>query len=389
MTQAPALQLPKRFEGRYNRGVMNELRSWLVISWWALRYLLYRLGIGKCPLLSGSYPEAMIVVGRCCGWLNRIEIVGAENCPKHGPAGFASNHVKADDPMAFYRAIYLASECGIFPRFIGRDNVLDKGLFSRIIDLNEILALCGGIVFTRDRVKMAQLKPVIQFLCDGDCFGLFPGRTRTRTGVIFEYPEGSDGPGGFSLFVAHAQRRQPDLQIPLVSAARTFHPVSKRTIFVVGEPQYLPDDADRATRADMDCRVVERIAAVSAVNVPQVLCAILCNRSIHNRLGPVAVTTLEAAVRKVVSGITDRYVDPVAKTDLEGEVQAMLKYLRRAGMVHVRRGMVTLNAEAVRRTPEPDFEFRKRNPIKFLTNQILHCTNVIEAVERVSLDLGS
>ncbi len=381
-------QLPERFEERYNRGVIHELRCWLVLTWWWVRYFLYRVGIGECPILSSSYREAMIVVGRCCGWLHRIEIVGAENCPNHGPAAFASNHLKGDDPLAFYRAIYLGSERNIFPRLIGRDDVVYNGPFSGLIDLNEVLALCGGIVFSRDNVKMAQLKPVIQSFCDGDCFALFPGRTRSRTGVIFEYPNGSDGPGGLSLFVAHAQRKQPGLRIPLISVARTFHPVSKQTIFVIGEPQYLPSDAGRTTRNDMDRLVVERIAAVSAVNVPQILCAILCDRSIHNRLGPVAVTALEAAVREIVNGITGRYVDPAAKTDLEHEVKAMLKYLRRAGMVHVRRGMVTLNAEAVRHTPEPDFAFRDKNPIQYLTNQILHCTNVLQAVERVSPNLG-
>jgi hypothetical protein len=330
----------------------------------------------------------MTVVGRCCRWADRIEIVGAENCPKEGPAGFASNHFKGEDPPTFYRAIHLASGCNIYPHMIGRDDAFDNAPFSWLIDFNEILSLCGGIVFTREHVKLAQLKPVIQYLCDGECVALYPGRTRSRTGVIFEYPDGADGPGGLSMFVAHAQRRRPDTRIPIVPAARTFHPITKRSIFVMGEPQYLPPDADRATRATLDCRVVEIIAALSAVNVPQIVSAILYDRCIHSRLEPVSLAALEAGVGQVVDSITDRYVDPAATTNLEGEVKKTVKYLRRAGLVRVRDGEVTLNAEALQHTPEPDFEFRKKNPIKYLTNQILHCTTVIEAVERVSPTLA-
>ncbi|MCP4639578.1 MAG: hypothetical protein GY851_04060 [bacterium] len=366
---------------------MNGLRCWIAATWWITRYFLYRKGIGSLPLLSDVYPETMTVVGHVLRWGSRIRIRGAEHCPRHGPAAFAANHFKFDDPPVMFRVIYLGSGNNIYPHFLGRDDIFAGAPLANLIDYNEVLELTGGVLFTRESVKLSQLKPIVKVLRDGGCFALYPGRKRSRSGVIMEYPDENPEPGGVALFVGQAQRGRPDLRIPVVPLARTYNPVTKKSAFVFGEPDYLPPDADRAQRAELDCRVAERIAQLAEIDVLQIVCGILCMRAIHNRHEAIALSAFEEAVRQVVDSVPKRNVDPAVETRLGREVKGALKYLRKKGMLRLTRDQVVPDLTAIQSDRPITYEFRDENPVKYTTNQILHCFDVIRAVETVALEL--
>ncbi|MBN2308652.1 MAG: 1-acyl-sn-glycerol-3-phosphate acyltransferase [Candidatus Hydrogenedentes bacterium] len=338
--------------------------------------------------MSDVFPETMIVVGRLLKWPKRLRIRGAEHCPERGPAAFAGNHMKFDDPPIMFRAIYLASGNRIFPHFLGRDDIFAGAPLSGLIDYNEVLVLANGVLFSRESVRLSQLKPIIKLLREGECFGLYPARTRSRSGAIIEYPEGSEEPGGLSMFVAQAQRGRPGLAIAVVPLARTYNPVSKKTTIVFDAPESLPHDADRDAQREFDCRIVERIASQIEVNVPQVLSAILRLRCIHGRIGPIDTAALEDAVRSVFEGISHPYVDPAAREALRREVRSTVRYLRRKGMLAVKGRTIIPNADAIDAQPPMDYEFRDRNPVKYLTHQIIHLADVTAEAERAALAMA-
>jgi hypothetical protein len=367
---------------------MDELRSWAVVSWRLFRYLLYRLRIAPRPIFSDAYREAMIVVGRVLGWPKHLRIVGADRCPKSGPAAFIGNHVKFDDPPVMYRAIYLASGGAIFTHFLGRDDIFADAPFSWLIDYNEVLEMVGGVLFTRESVRLSQLKPIIQILQAGECFGLYPARTRSRTGAVMECPEDSEGPGGVALFVAYARRGRAGVDAPIVPIGRTFNPATKRTAVVFGEPEHLEQGADRAAQRAFDFHLAERIAELIEINAAQILSAVLLTHCVHGRAGRIEFEALERAVASVAAECRCRNVDPAVERALGREVRKTVKYHAKKGMVRVENGTVVPEADAILATPEADYEFRERNPVKFLTNQIIHFPDVVLAVERAASELA-
>lgn len=366
---------------------MSELRNWVRVVSWVLRYFLYRIGMGARPEMKPYYPDAMVVVGRLCGWPHRIRIVGAENCPKHGPAAFAGNHLKFDDPPIMFRAIYLASGGVINAHFLGRDDIFADAPFARLVDYNDILDLTGGVLFTRESVRLAQLKPVIRLLQQGECCALYPARTRSRTGVVMELPEGHEEPGGLSLFVAQAQRNGSARQIPVVPLTRTFNPVNGRNAFLFGAPEFLPGDATREERFAFDCTMVVRIANLIELNTPQILAAILCIRALHHRDGAISLEALTGAVRRVVDAAPHPHIDPAIAADLPGEMRATLRHFAAKRMLRLHGGTILPDGDAIRRNPDCDYHYRDNNILKYLANQILHLTRVIAAAEDAALSL--
>lgn len=347
------------------------------------------MGIGTCPKLSDIYPETMAVVGRVLKWHKRLRVIGAEHCPSSGPALFPGNHMKFDDPLVMYRAIYLASGCNIFPRFLARNDIFAGARFSWLIDYNELLGLCGAILFERENVRMAQLKPIIRLLRAGESVSLYQARTRSRTGCIMELPEGSEELGAVSMFAAQAQRGMDEGHVIAVPTARSYNPATKMTTVAFGEPLTLDRNASREERQQFDKQIALGIAYSAEIHAAQLVSALLCMRSIHNITAPVTVEELTRETAQVVARSGRRSLHPGLENNLEDEVNAVLRYLEEMGMVKLDGGMVEMDADAVERVPERDESFKKVNPVKYLTNQIIHFEDVTAAVEDVVLAASS
>ena len=237
---------------------------------------------------------------------------------------------------------------------------------------------------SRNKARLSQIKPLIALLTTDESFCMFNGRSRTRSGLFFEYRDGIAEPGSIAFFLAHAQRRRPQTPVPAVPVARTFNPATKRSTVVLGEPLFLPEGAGRAAQRAFDFDLAARMGDLVEINVPHVLSGLLYLHCLHARPAALDVTGLQARTQTVFDGLRHRHVDPAAKTGLEGEMRQTLRYFAKHHMLRRRGLRVELNKAAILSAPPLDNAYKKANPVKYLTNQILHLTDVTALLERAT-----
>jgi len=366
---------------------MNELRSWIVLFWRLLHYFPYKWGFVKeAPGIYDIFPETMDVLGRILGWHKYVFVRGAENCPRKGPAVFTGNHMKMDDAWITFRAVYLASQ-GLYAKFMMRNDFFSGSrlLQNRFFDVNDLTAMGGTYHVNRENVTLAQLKPFVKILSEGDTFIMFPGRTRSRTGMFVEYRDGMEEPGGVSFFIAQAQRRHPDVRVPAVPVTRTHNLINNRSSLVFGEPFYLDQNADRAEQRAFDFELMIRMGELVEINVPHLLGGILYLLCLHKLAERTTVHDLERRVAAARDRITARYIDPQATQNLGGELREALTFLQKHGQVRLAGDAVELVSDSILSAPEQDKTYKEKNPVKFFTNQVMHLPDVVSAIHEVVL----
>lgn len=365
---------------------MRMLYCWIVFLGVVVLQPFYRLGLlRKQPRFTDHYEESRTAWGSATRWDARMRIVGNGHCPKAHPAIYAGNHVKLDDPFFVWRAVHRSSGETIYCNFLMRDDFGTKPPWSWLpIRFNELAAAAGAFGISRGNVSLAQLKPLIGVLRRPGSFIIFPGRTRSRSGCIFEYREGVVEPGAVSFFLYYGQRKD-GARIPAVPVARTPNPVSGVSAINFGEAMYLEAGASREAQRAFDYELVLRIAELIEINVPHVVCTLLYLRCLHQRGATIERKALREAAAQIVGAITGRRVDPAAHADLDGELTRTLRFLAKRGMLRLNHATITLDAEAILFTPPLESRFRKQNPVKFQVNQILHFADVIALVEECCL----
>lgn len=367
---------------------MKELRAWIVVASLFLRYFMYRLGLIRCPEFLHAYPEGVIVFDRLMGWPRNLRVEGAQHCPTQGPAVFAGNHQKKDDPFVMYRAVHRVTN-GAYPvRYMMRDDFF-KGtrgiLKSRLLDVDELARLAGSLQISRDRVQLSQLKPFISLLREGGAFIMYPGRSRTRSGLFVEYREGIEEPGGVMFLVAQAQRGRPDLRVPVVPTIRTYNPVKKKSTVAFGPPLYVPADADRAVQRELDLELIDAMGQLVELNIAHIVAGILYCRALHGRAPEMSCDALVAAAREVLNACDALPTDPEARANPAAECRQTLAFLSEKGAISVSGSSFIIHTDRVLSTPEPDTNYAKLNPVKHLLNQILHLPVAIQAIEAAAL----
>ncbi len=367
---------------------MFELYAWIRVSWRLLRYLGYRMGLGECPTLLDLYPEAVVLFDRVMGWPRTLFVKGGEHCPRMGPVVYAGNHAKKDDPFIMYRAVNRVTGWSCEIRYMMRDDFFAGIPNLRIVDVDELLRMLGAQQISRDNVQLSQLKPFVKLLREGNGFIMYPGRSRSRSGLFMEYRDGIDEPGGVTFFLAQAQRGKPDLHVPAVPMARSYNPVTKRSVVAFGPPQYLPHDADRAEQRAADFRLVEAMSELVEINVAMTVAALLYLHCLHDRPSPIDQGALVSAVRATLHACSERrFIDQAALSDLPREVKITLEYFEKHAMLDLRGTAVWPNKESILAAPELDTAYIKKNPVKHLVNQTLHLADVTTAFEAAAEDL--
>lgn len=367
---------------------MFELRAWIIIAGRLARYFAYRLGMAECPTFLDVYPECVAVFDRIMGWPKRLRVEGAEHCPKTGPAVFVGNHQKKDDPFIMYRAVHRVCNWSYEVRYMMRDDFFKSLPKWKLFDIDEILRTLGALPISRENVLHSQLKPFVKLLREGNAFIMYPGRSRTRSGLFMEYREGIDEPGGATFFLAQAQRGHPELKVPAVPMTRTYNPVTKKSTITFGEPQYLPEGADRAAQRELDFRLLDMMGDMVEISVPLVTAGILYLHCLHSRPAPIEREALADAVREALLACRERrHVDRTALEDLSRELRQTLKHFQRGGMLTLRGALIEPNRAAVLSVPEPDTAYVKKNPVKHLVNQIIHLADVVAAIEAAAARL--
>lgn len=367
----------------------QPLHAWLICFKVAVHYGLYRLRLMPPPDFF-AYPDDWYPwLGSVCRWKRRLRIVGAEHCPAEGPALFAASHAKLDDPLFIWGAVFRASNEKIHIRFMMRDDFFVGFPWDYLpYNVNELTRMAGCIQISRDSIQLSQLRPLINLLRDGLAFVMFPGRTRTRSGMVFEYREGFDEPGGVSFFIVHGQRRAGEARIPAVPAARTFNPVDKTSAVVFGPPRYLDANADREGQRAFDYALTVAIGELIEVHALHLLSAMVYLHALHSGPPRLARARLLAAACDAAAALqAPRLVSPALRREPQRAMDAALRYLEKRRMISRRGTAVLLHVERILSVPELNTKYRRANPVKYHVNQIMHLGDVLAATETAARSL--
>lgn len=363
--------------------LLLSIYSWCVFLWVPVKWFCYRAGLlRRRPMFIDHYDESQRAWGQLTLWNPRLRVVGAEHCPQGPPAVFAGNHIKLDDPFFAWRSAHRASGETIHLYFMMRDDFFQGFPWTLSpIPINEICEMGGGVKISRDNPSLSQLKPFLEILQKPGSFVIFPGRTRTRSGLVMEFREGFDEPGGVSFFLIHGQRRcgKP---IPCVPIARTHNVITHKSAVVLAPPRYIDPAASREMQRQFDFDVAVAIGDLIEINPIHVISGLIYLRALHQRDPRVHPAALLVAVQQVVRGLPpQRHHDPALDTIDERGVRRVLRFLARRGLLRKIGTAYELDAAAVLAPPPLDTQYLRRNPIKYHVNQILHLNDVVAVLE--------
>lgn len=362
----------------YNTPAMRILRSWFMAAYLIVRYFLFRAGWVPRPDFTRYYDDYFVFCSHLLRWNRRLRIVGAERCPAAHPVVFAGNHVRLTDPLYFFGAIARASGMRLFVRFMARDDFFTHPLWRLCpLRMHDILEMGGAHFITRDNVKVSQLKPFFEILDRPGSFLMFPGRSRSRSGMVVEYREAIDEPGAVSFFLTHSQRHRPENPAVAVPLTRTCNPVTGNSVVVFGDPVQLPSCATKDEQRALDAVLAVQLGDLVEITVAHLACSLLYLWCLHERGPALSRPSLELACARILGQLGHRYVDPMAQGNLSDEMDRTLRHLWHAGMAEVRGGAILPDSARVLHSPGLDTSYRKANPVKFIANQILHFDDVV------------
>ena len=369
-------------------GLGLKLRSYADLVWVVAKYMLHRIHLAPCPDLRLPRRQEHISAVMCStfDFPHKLRIRGAEHCPKQHPILFAANHFLYDDPLCMYPAIMAVSP-NIRTYIMMRDDFFEgfPGWLKRLIDFNEFMISMGAMQISRDNVTFGQLKPLVTLLRKPDTFLIYPGRSRSRNGAFFEYRDDVQELGSVGFFLAHAQSGHPELQIPAVPMARAFNPATKCSTIVFGPPHYLEMEGtrspDRARQRAFDFALFQAMADLVEVNAAHLVATMFYLNALHGCSNSLEMSVLQENVRKIAEILQNRYVDPALTTQPDAEVEQVVTYLGEKGIVTRSGGSIILDHKAILTVPSAEVSYRRANPIRYLTNQILHLPDVTGLVE--------
>lgn len=154
------------------------------------------------------------------GLFLRTKIIGAENIPKTGAFILAANHMANWDPP--FLGTFIDREVN----FMGKEELFKNPVMA---------AICRGLhVFPvkRGSADKSAIKTALKILKSGDCFGIFPEGTRSKTGKIRK------AESGVSLIAA--MTKAPIIPAAIVNTNKIFSAEKKfpRLAVVYGKPIY-------------------------------------------------------------------------------------------------------------------------------------------------------
>lgn len=364
---------------------MRSIR--ILVSWWIafiniVHYFLFKLRILRQPWFR-NYPKHWEPwLGSMLGWPRSLRVRGAEHCPPY-PVIFAANHVKLDDPLFIWGGVHYASNGENHIHFMMRDDFFIGWPWDYLpFSLNELTDSAGAIQISRDNIQLSQLKPLLNVLGAPGSFVMFPGRTRSRSGLVVDYMDGVDEPGGVSFFVVHAQRRWKERRVATVPTMRTYNPATKLSTVAFGPPLYLDATAKRDEQRAFDLEVMVRVGDLVELHATHVVSGLLYLQALHGGGERLSIDALVSAVEDVCANLdAERHVDPFLQDGPAKAVDAALKFLEKSEAVSLQGDGVVLERAKILHCPERDTKYRKRNPVKFFLNQVIHLADVLRALE--------
>jgi 1-acyl-sn-glycerol-3-phosphate acyltransferase len=382
------------------------------------------LGIGSLDLarivlsnvgLLKSEPNYKDVYDHCTGlfgllWNTRDKLLirNGENIVRQGSAIYVANHIRKSDALSVAYTVYTRTQ-GRQLRIMMRDDFFgDRGWSkTRLLDLDRLAVSFGAIQVSRQAGAYSQMKRFIDVLLDGGCFIIFPTGTRSRSGHVMELPPPLEL-GTVSFFAAMAQRKASEKARPvaMVPTGISFDPVSKRMTLVFGESRYLaigsPDRRlDREALSEFDVEIVRAASRLVEINLVHLCALYLLNWVWHSgelrksdghgvRVErSVLIEDLAEIVSHLKSGAGLCLGDSL-DSELEPQLRRVERFFASKGMIRISGNELLLRSERILSAPSLDHDYRKRNPVKYLANQIAHFDEIVSAVEeRVLRNVGA
>jgi 1-acyl-sn-glycerol-3-phosphate acyltransferase len=371
--------------------------------------------------LSRKKPDYGMIFGHWLGLFgllwdtdNKLIVRHGENIVREGPAIYVANHVRKSDALTVAYAVYLHA-AGRQLHVMMRDDFFDDKSWARtpLLDVDKLAMSLGAIQVSRQSGAYSQMKRFIRLLLDDDCFIIFPTGTRSRSGHVMELPPQMLELGKTSFFAVIAQRErfgkhgggraQP---VPMVPVGMSCDPVSGRIALVFGEPEYLAPDPpdtkiDRAVLSEFDQQLVRTISRLVEINLSHIAALYILHYAWHpgdlpDRSGNEIVlkrSVFTDDLTEIVQDIKKEdglILSDSLKSELDSELRRVEKLFARRGMLKTAREELLLLKSCILSAPPVDHDYRKRNPVKYLANQVAHFDEIVSMVEaRVLRTVGA
>ena len=177
----------------------------------------------------------------------RTKVIGAENIPSDGAFILAANHMTNWDPP--FLGTFISREVC----FMGKEELFKNPVMA---------AVCRGLhVFPvkRGAADKTAIKTAIKILKNGDCLGIFPEGTRSKTGKI------GKAESGVSLIAA--MTKVPIIPAAIVNTEKIFSSAVKfpRLAVVYGKPIYFDGNTkDKEKLSEFAQFVMQEIAKLKS-----------------------------------------------------------------------------------------------------------------------------
>lgn len=177
----------------------------------------------------------------------RTKVIGAENIPKDGAFILAANHMANWDPP-FLGTFIDREVC-----YMGKEELFKNPVMA---------AVCRGLhVFPvkRGAADKTAIKTALKILKNGECLGIFPEGTRSKTGKI------GKAESGVSLIAAMA--KVPIIPAAIVNTEKIFSSAVKfpRLAVVYGKPIYFNGNTkDKDQLANFAQSVMNEVAKLKS-----------------------------------------------------------------------------------------------------------------------------
>lgn len=152
------------------------------------------------------------------GILFRPKIIGKENIPTAGAFILSANHVSNWDPPVL--ATFIDREV----YYMAKEELFKNPVFSKAI------RALHAFPVKRDAADKNAIKNAVKILKGGDCLGLFPEGTRSKTGKI------GKAESGVSLIAA--MTKSPIIPAAIINTEKIFSAEEKfpRLVVIFGKP---------------------------------------------------------------------------------------------------------------------------------------------------------
>jgi len=356
---------------------VSAIRGWLIFFRLCLKLVRHRLLPGTPLPDFVPHKDALARVAHSLFRWRRLRVVNPNLCPADGPAIFVANHHGLDDPALLWPAIHLASGERFIPRFLMRDDFFRGFPWDWLpIRLNTLCERCGAVPISRGRVSPAQLRPALQSLKEGNACALFPGGTRSRTGAWIEYRPGEENTHGDpAALAALAARVAGKPEIPVIPMGITRHPILRQVTVAFGSPIRVAsrgDASELAARNQEICHAIGLLTEVHAVHLVAAIIWALCTH--HRKSFP--LKTVVHAVMDWAASPPCPLVHPELIREPESACRRACAYFARLGYLRIAGREIYPRESRVNNCPPWTTGYRRANPVRYWTNQVLHIKGI-------------